>query len=75
MRLPNKLYTYEESTLSNFPIILRTIGKDGITVADLSQRIAGEVGGVLELIEQLALLLSIQEITIDEKSEVIFRAH
>lgn len=75
MRLPNKLYTYEESTLSNFPIILRAIGKDGISVTDLSQRISGEVGGVLELIEELALLLSIQEITIDEKSEVIFRAH
>ena len=75
MRLPNKLYTYEESTLSNFPIILRAIGEDGISVADLSQRIAGEVGGVLELIEELALLLSIQEITIDEKSEVILRAH
>ena len=75
MRLPNKLYNYEESTLSNFPVILRAIGKDGITVADLSKGIAKEVGGVLELIEELALLLLIQEITIDEKSEVIFRAH
>ena len=56
MRLPNKLYTYEESTLSNFPIILRAIGKDGISVADLSQRIAGEVGGVLELIEELSAI-------------------
>lgn len=75
MRLPNKLYTYEESTLSNFPIILQAIGNDGITVVDLTRKIANEVGGVLELIEELALLLSIQKIVIDEKSEVIFRAN
>ena len=75
MRLPNKLYTYEESTLSNFPIILQAIGNDGITVVNLTRKIANEVGGVLELIEELALLLSIQEIVIDEKSEVILRAY
>lgn len=39
MRLPNKLYSYEESTLSKFPIVLRALRDSDSGVTELYERI------------------------------------
>lgn len=58
MRVPNKLYTYEESALSKFPYILNLIGSDSIDVKDLlkhmkDDRIITDVSELIEILECL----------------------
>ena len=39
MRLPNKLYTYEESTLSNFPMAQRITRKIVVVFAEFEREV------------------------------------
>lgn len=70
MRLPNKLYTFDESTLANFPRILNHLDNP-MRLIDLHFDLVKQVGGTAELIEALTLLLALRKITIDVKNGVI----
>lgn len=73
MRLPNKLYTFDESTLANFPRILNCLTNPRRLI-DLHAEVAKQIGGTTELIESLTLLLALSKITIDVEKGVIARA-
>jgi len=60
MRLPNKLYTFDESTLANFPRILNNLDNPKRLI-DLHFDLVKQVGGTAELIE--ALIESYYEIS------------
>ena len=39
MLLPNKLYSYNESTLSKFPVVLKELRKEPLSVHELYRRV------------------------------------
>lgn len=71
MRLPNKLYSYEESTLSKFPIVLRALRDSDSGVTDLYERIKKSVPDVSEYMEILDSLYALGKIDIDDKEAVL----
>ena len=71
MRLPNKLYSYEESTLSKFPIVLRALRDSDSGVTELYERIKKSVPGVSEYMEILDSLYALGKIDIDDKEAVL----
>ena len=74
MRLPNKLYSFESSSLAIFPVILHAIGDEHLSLLDVHERTKVEVPSISELIETLVLLRAIQAIEIDLQEGVICRA-
>ncbi|WP_284940357.1 ABC-three component system middle component 7 [Bifidobacterium catenulatum] len=71
MRLPNKLYSYEESTLSKFPIVLRALRDSDSGVTELYERIKKSVPDVSEYMETLDSLYALGKIDIDDKEAVL----
>lgn len=71
MRLPNKLYSYEESTLSKFPIVLRALRDSDSGVTELYERIKKSVPDVSEYMEILDSLYAFGKIDIDDKEAVL----
>lgn len=71
MRLPNKLYSYEESTLSKFPIVLRALRDSDSGVTELYERIKKSVPDVSECMEILDSLYALGKIDIDDKEAVL----
>ncbi len=71
MRLPNKLYSYEESTLSKFPIVLRALRDSDSGVTELYERIEKSVPDVSEYMETLDSLYALGKIDIDDKEAVL----
>jgi hypothetical protein len=71
MRLPNKLYSYEESTLSKFPIVLRALRDSDSGVTELYERIKKSVPDVSEYVEILDSLYALGKIDIDDKEAVL----
>ena len=71
MRLPNKLYSYEESTLSKFPIVLRALRDSDSGVTELYERIKKSVPDVSEYLEILDSLYALGKIDIDDKEAVL----
>ena len=71
MRLPNKLYSYEESALSKFPLVLKALRRSDSGVTELYGRIKKVVPDVSEYIEILDCLYALGKIDIDDKEEVL----
>ena len=71
MRLPNKLYSNEESTLSKFPIVLRALRDSDSGVTELYERIKKSVPDVSEYMEILDSLYALGKIDIDDKEAVL----
>ena len=71
MRLPNKLYSYEESTLSKFPMVLRALRDSDSGVTELYERIKKSVPDVSEYMEMLDSLYALGKIDIDDKEAVL----
>ena len=71
MRLPNKLYSYEESTLSKFPIVLRALRDSDSGVTELYERIKKSVPDVSEYMEILDSLYALGKIDIGDKEAVL----
>nr|WP_278750088.1 ABC-three component system middle component 7 [Bifidobacterium catenulatum] len=71
MRLPNKLYSYEESTLSKFPMVLRALRDSDSGVTELYERIKKSVPDVSEYMEILDSLYALGKIDIDDKEAVL----
>lgn len=71
MRLPNKLYSYEESTLSKFPIVLRSLRDSDCGVTELYGRNKKLMPDVNEYMEILDSLYALGKIDIDDKEAVL----
>ncbi|XCB30436.1 ABC-three component system middle component 7 [Arcanobacterium hippocoleae] len=74
IRLPNKLYRFNESVLADFVTILKTLGSEPVPVLDLQRRLADKLH-TEDLIDALALLLTLGAIHLDASKGVILRAH
>lgn len=75
IRLPNKLYRFNGTVLADFVTILRTLDVgQSTTVSNLHQQL-GTVIATEDLIEALALLLTLGRLYLDTESGMITRAH
>ena len=71
MLLPNKLYSYNESTLSKFLVVLKELRKEPLSVHELYRRVIKKMDGVNEFIDVLDCLYALRKIEYDENEEVL----
>lgn len=69
MQMPNKLYTYKESVLSKFPIVLKKIEQGNCQVCELYKKVQKDVSGICEFMEVLDCLYALGKVEYDEKQE------
>ena len=70
MLFPNKLFTYSESVISKFPIILNELSEP-LQVAELYKRVASRLSGVSEYLDALDCLYALGKIELDEEEGVL----
>lgn len=74
IRLPNKLYRFNESVLADFVTILKALSDEPISVLELQRTLAQELH-TEDLIDALTLLLTLGTLDLDASEGVIRRAH
>lgn len=74
IRLPNKLYRFNESVLADFVTILKAIDDDPISVLELQRALASDLHAE-DLIDAPTLLLTLDTLNLDASEGVIRRAH
>lgn len=74
IRLPNKLYRFNETVLADFVTILKTLGTEPVPVLDVQRRLADKLH-TEDLIDALTLLLALGVLDLDASEGVISRAH
>lgn len=63
MKLPNKLYSYKESTISKFPVILDAIDKGKATsISELYIEVIDKMEDITEFLEVLECLYALRKI-------------
>lgn len=73
IRLPNKLYPFQESVLADFVPIQCRLANRRVQVADLYAELA-EVMSTQDFIEALTLLLALKRVELDATEGVIWSA-
>lgn len=71
MLLPNKLYSYNESILSRFPVVLKELKKQPMGVHELYQTVIDKLDGVNEFIDVLDCLYALHKIEYDDIERVL----
>lgn len=71
MLFPNKLCSYNESIISKFPVVLKIVKKEPVTVLELYRQVIGSVAGVKEYIDVLDCLYALGKIEYDDEKEVL----
>ncbi len=74
IRLPNKLYRFNETVLADFVIILKILDTEPVPVLDLQRRLADKLH-TEDLIDGLTLLLALGVLDLDASKGVVSRAH
>lgn len=73
IRLPNKLYRFNETVLADFITIMRNLDTAAVSVADLYDRLEGRMA-TEDMIDALTLLLTLGTLSLDTDQGVITRA-
>lgn len=71
MLFPDKLFTYRESVLSKFPVVLDVIKTHPIKVKDLYMAVNKDVSGTAEFMDVLDCLYALGKINYDTQEEVL----
>lgn len=71
MLLPNKLFSYEESILSRFPIVLSVFEEKPTRVSELYKKLSDYVESVNDFIEILDCLYALGKIELDGEEGVL----
>ena len=71
MLLPNKLFSFDESALSKFPLVLSILRKSPMSVSRLYLEIENRVSGGSEYIEILDCLYALGKISYDDEKGVL----
>jgi hypothetical protein len=74
IRLPNKLYRFNETILADFVTIMRSLDTAPMSVAELHDRLEGQMA-TEDMIDALTLLLTLGTLSLDTGQGVIARAH
>ena len=68
MKLPNKLFSYEESTLSKLPLLLKAIINKRISVLELYQKHSEVFINTADFVEALDILFALGYIKLKEEN-------
>lgn len=71
MRLPNKITTFNESVLSKFSLILRSVENNNIPVLELYNSVKAEIEDVDTFLEVLDCLYVLGKIDFNEQERTI----
>lgn len=71
MRVPNKIYTYNDSIISKFPLILKEVKKEELSVLSLYKIVKSQLDGIDEYLQILDYLFAMNKIEMDYKEEVL----
>ena len=74
MRLPNKLFTYRESVISKFPIIVKLLKEKAVGVLELYRvcQKNNTFSGIIEFIQTLDCLYVLGCVDYNEKEKVLY---
>ena len=70
MQLPNKLYSYRDSTLSLLPIVLREIKEESILVSELYNRVKPVLKDATDFLSVMDCLYALKVIDVTDEGEV-----
>lgn len=68
MRLPSKITSYKESSLSKFPFLLDKLNEDGLSVYELYEVTNKNFKSIEEFIDSLDYLFALRKIEFDRES-------
>lgn len=71
MKLPNKVISYKECTLSRFPIILAEMKEHDVSPVQLYQRVRSKVDDIGEFIDILDCLYALRKIELHSDKGVL----
>ncbi|WP_019214010.1 ABC-three component system middle component 7 [Fenollaria massiliensis] len=71
MQLPNKLYSYQKSTLALVPILLEEVNKGTTNVIELFHAINQKLEDPSDFLSAMDLLYALNAIEISDKGKVI----
>lgn len=72
MQLPNKLYSYKNSTLYYVPIFLKEIEKTPISVFNLYEKMKGILNEPTDFLSILDCLYALRKIEINDQEEIYY---
>lgn len=75
MLLPNKLFSFDESILSKFPMVLTTLQASPMSVSGLYLKVKNRIVSVNDYIEILDCLFALGKIDYDDKEAAISSLH
>ena len=68
MKLPNKLFSYKESTISKLPVVLsEIIENEYVTIYQLYMNVIGKFDNISEFLEVLECLYALGKIDYDNE--------
>ena len=70
MQLPNKLYSYKNSTLALVPVILNKIKDEPMMVYNLFQKMKPSLTDAIDFLSAMDCLYALRAIDINDKGEV-----
>lgn len=71
MLLPNKLFSFDESMLSKFPMVLTMLQTSPMSVSNLYIKVKSRVASVSDYIEILDCLFALGKIDYDDKEGML----
>ncbi len=70
MQLPNKLYSFQESTLCLMPKVMRELADGSVSVRELYQRMAPYLSEPTDFLSVMDALYALGAVDINEEEEV-----
>jgi hypothetical protein len=70
MQLPNKLYSYKNSTLALIPVVLKEIQNSPIPVMDLYRKVRPVLNDATDFISVMDCLYALRAADINDEGEV-----
>jgi len=71
MQLPNKLFNYSESIFSKFPVVLKSLEKESLSVGIFYIRLQKHFSSINDFIEVLDALYALEKIDYDEEANLV----
>ncbi len=70
MQLPNKLYSYKESTFALIPKVMKELEKGAMPAGDLFMKMRSELRDATDFLSVMDCLYALQAVDINDEGEV-----
>ena len=72
MRLPNKIFSYNESSISKYPVVLTALQRSPLPIRELYEKTRRQWDGIGTFMEALDCLFALGKIKLDDNEEKLF---